>query len=451
MEENKTPRIALTDKERFPLLLDLSLLNDLRQDHQAPDYNFECGDRLEQSHLDKVNEYKTALKEREPIGDVTPNWLIGFIDDCIKNVPYYSGRASTILDHPTVGKQAIRNEPWNFVSNKANLNDLLVYRTSGTTGPAMDVNFSPVTQASWLPQLESVLDRYNIQLSYDSKKVAIALICDQISTITYVSLSTYLKGAGIMKINLSEGEWNSKEDRVAFIEKYNPEILTGDPFSFLSLKSLKPKIKPKALISSAMKLQPSVEKELSEYFDCPVIDIYSMTECRMIAYREGEMYRSIRPDLFFEIFSPEDDVLLPENTFGELVITGGNNPFLPLLRYRTGDYCKLKVIDGIQYLYSLEARVPVLFYGEGKKLINNIDISRALVGFPLVGFNLHQNKDSSLQFKGWSEHDITQKIEEVIMEIFGDSITMSIELTSPAELKKNEKVTNYSSDLYFDV
>lgn len=43
------------------------------------------------------------------------------------------------------------------------------------------------------------------------------------------------------------------------------------------------------------------------------------------------------------------------------MVTGGNNPFLPLMRYRTGDFCSLKIENGVPFLVDLEARNPVVF------------------------------------------------------------------------------------------
>lgn len=447
MEENKKPVIALTNKERFPLLNDLSLLNNLIQDTHAPKYNFKSGDRLEQHHLKEVLAYKAHTQKREHITTQPPLWLKSFINDCIKNVPFYRQRSADFLSHPSISKQEIREQPWNFVHDNATLNDLLVYQTSGTTGPAMDVNFSPSSQAAWIPQLEVILERHNIQLSYDANSTAIALICDQETTLTYASLSTYLKGSGVIKINLNPADWKKPGDQVAYLEKYNPEILTGDPIAFLSLKALNPKIQPKALISSAMKLHQPIAKELSEYFDCPVIDVYSMTECRMLAFKEGGAYRTIRPDLYFEVLASDKDEVLPIGERGELAITGGNNPYLPLIRYRTGDFCKIKIIDGIQYFEELEAREPVIFYDLSNKRINNIDISRALLKFPLAGFHLHQNKDYSLQFTGWSIFNVQDDIIHALQTIFNHTLKPEVQIKNTNQIKSNQKQTHYSSDI----
>ncbi len=264
---------------------------------------------------------------------------------------------------------------------------------------------------------------------------------------TYASLSTYLDGAGILKINLNTNDWKQAGDRVKYLEKYNPEILTGDPFAFLSLLDLKPALSPKALVSSAMKLTRGVRGKLERYFKCPVLDIYSLTECRMVAVAENERrYRAIRPDLHLEVFHKDEDTLLKPGERGELVITGGNNPFLPLIRYRTGDFCSLVVEDGMPYIVDLEARHPVFFCNENKAFVNSVDISNAMTEFPLAGFNVHQRADKSVQFTGWStDSNLKPAILQSLRKIFGTGLSVEITITAPDS--RGSKPVSYSSDV----
>ncbi|MFZ6008783.1 MAG: CoF synthetase, partial [Bacteroidota bacterium] len=273
MEENKKPVVALTNSERFPLLSDLSYLNKLKQDQFAPKFNFQSGDRLFRHHLQQVQAYAEKLNSKPPVNEgASPGWLDHYLQWCIETVPFYKNRKSHFEEQPTIGRGDLHRAPWKFVSADCDLEDMLVYQTSGTTGSAMDVVFDPVSQACWIPQLESVLDSYGIKLSRGPYVTAIALICDQQSTLTYPSLSSYLEGAGILKINLNVSDWNDAGHRLKYLEKYNPEVLTGDPFAFLSLLALTPRLSPKALVSSAMKMTQGIKEKLEAYFKCPVLD-----------------------------------------------------------------------------------------------------------------------------------------------------------------------------------
>jgi phenylacetate-CoA ligase len=447
MEENKKPRVALQDAERFPLLTDLSFLRTLQQDAEAPRYNFRSGDRLGAHHLAQVHRYAATLRGNPfPPDGQQPDWMPGFLAWCFRTVPFYGARRGGLADQPTMHRGDLGAAPWQFVSTDCNLDDLLVYQTSGTTGAPLDVLFDPVTQACWIPQLESVLALSGITLRRDPRSVAIALVCAQASTLTYASLSTYLEGAGVLKVNLSPADWHDAGHRLRYLERYNPQVLTGDPFAFLALLELRPALRPEALVSSAMKLTDGIRKELEAYFRCPVLDIYSLTECRMVAFAESGRHRAIRPDLHLEVFDPAADRALPEGERGELVITGGNNPFLPLIRYRTGDSCRLRTENGIPYLLDLEARRPVPFYTAAGKLVNPIDISRAMTDFPLAGFRLHQGADGGLRFTGWSHAAVGEPIRAALVRLFGEDTGIEVQLTPPDTHSPPKPVT-YSSDL----
>lgn len=449
MDASSDPQIALTDAERFPLLDDLSFLNALRQDACAPKFNFKSGDRLDAVRLSKVNSYQQKYFDKKVFWNEgkTPIWLADYVAWCLKTVPFYQNKGNNFDTFPTISREDIRKYPYLFVSNEANLKELLVYYTSGSTGPKLDVLFDAVSQATWLPQIESVLKDFGLSVTKSKNMTAIALICAQEKTLTYASLSAYLEGAGILKINLNPSDWNEPGDAKKYLEKYNPQILTGDPIAFMALLDLKPQLHPKALISSAMKLTEGTKNKLEEYFKCPVIDLYSLTECRNIAYACESGHKVIRPDLYLEIFDEHHDVQLPYGERGELVVTGGINPFLPLMRYRTGDFCSLKIENGVPFLVDLEARNPVVFFTKKSNVkINNIDISNRLSQLPLAGFKMHQGKDKLIQFTGYSNDITSEEISEVLNVIFKDDIDIVADIQKISQNNTVDK-SQYSSEL----
>lgn len=448
MDGIKVPAVALTNTERFPLIGDLSLLNQLKQDEFAPMFNFESGDRLQEHHLREVNDYAKSIKADKFRNDrSTGGTLDEYVKWCIDTVPFYSKRSLRFEDQPTIRRKDLRDVPWQFVSSDCFLDDLLVGSTSGTTGPSMNVIATPVTQACWIPQLESILDTLNIRLTRGKEITSIALVGNQSRMLTYASLSTYLEGAGILKVNLNEGDWKHPDDRVKYLEKYNPEILTGDPFAFTALVELKPRLSPKALVSSAMKMTDGTRAKLEAYFKCPVLDIYSLTECRMVAVAVGgNRYRAIRPELYLEVFDRDKDVPAKMGERGELVITGGNNPFLPLIRYRTGDFCELAIENGVPHLVDLEGREPVSYFRRDGSFVNYIEISRAMKERPLVGFRVHQRADKSVQFTGWSsEENLEPLVRQDLQRIFGSDVTLEIKFDKPGSL--HEKPVAYTSEI----
>ncbi len=432
---------ALTDDERFPLLKNRKLLHDLRQDALAPRFNFASGDRLDAASLEKVRDYAANLENaRFWQENSTPPWLEQYYQWCRSHVPFFREWPEDFSQAPTMRRSQIAAEQWKLVANDCNLEDLLVYSTSGTTGIPMQVLFDPVSQASWIPQLESILREDAVLLDKGASTVAICLVCCQNETLTYASLSTYLDGAGILKINLNEKDWNDSDDRIRYLEKYNPQIITGDPFTFSYLARLGPDIKPRAMVSSAMALQEGLRQKLQQQFGCPVYDIYSLTECRMISVsREFGIHRLIRPELYVEIMRPENDEPLPAGEVGEIVISGGTNPFLPLIRYRTGDFAALRFAPKGPELVDFSGRAPTIFADDRGNFVNNVDIARAMCQFSLAGYRLKQRKDRQIEFIGWGADEEQLKVREMLAEMFGESLVDSVVINKP-DLNEGKKV-----------
>lgn len=439
------PVAVLSDNERFPLIDDLGFLKELRQDSCAPAFNFGSGDRLTSEKLAQINAYAGRVQAQQFWRQGSqPDWLPDFLSWCRATVPAYRSHSCDFLQLPSLRREQIAGRPWKYVSDECNPDEMLVYNTSGSTGAPMDVLFDAVSQAAWIVQLEAILAADGISLEGGQERVSICLVCNQESTLTYASLSTYLRGAGVLKINLNPADWRKPEDRSDYLQKYDPEILTGDPFTFLTLAEMKPPIRPKALVSSAMTLHDGLRRRLEKQFGCPVYDIYSLTECRMIAVaRQAGIYRLIRPDLYVEILHSDKDEAMPDGERGEITVTGGINPFLPLIRYRTGDYGCLRYENAVPHLFDLSGRAPVVFVGSDGSFINNVDISRAMCEFMLAGFKLHQCRDRSLEFVGWGSAAAAD-IRRVLTHIFGKDCRLEVKIEA-ADNGESKKVS-YSSE-----
>ncbi|MCP4688320.1 MAG: CoF synthetase, partial [Desulfobacterales bacterium] len=398
--------------------------------------------------LEKVRDYRDAIRRgpKHWAAGEKPGWLEAYLARCSETVPAYRNCSPVLEENPSIGRGDLREAPWRFVSDDRDPDDLLVYSTSGTTGPAMDVLFDAVTQASWIPQLQEALRGLDLTLEGGADRVSIALICAQRRTLTYASLSAHLGGAGILKLNLNPDDWRDPLHRNEFLEFCNPEILTGDPFAFRELMKLKPRIAPKALVSSAMALLPGVRSRLESCFNCPVIDVYSLTECRMIAFSVDEDHRLLRHDLYVETLEPDRDVPTPPGERGEITITGGNNPFLNLIRYRTGDHARVLHRGNRIVLKDLQGRAPVVFLGEKNRFVNNVDIPRALSRFELAGFRVHQNRDLSVELILHGERRVEKEVLREIRAIFGASMDISVKW-DPDLAREWEKPTVYSSDV----
>jgi phenylacetate-CoA ligase len=166
-----------------------------------------------------------------------------------------------------------------------------------------------------------------------------------------------------------------------------------------------------------------------------------MNESGPIAAETPGGFALLQPRLYVEILDPEG-APCPSGTRGEVTLTGGFNPFLPLLRYRTGDWASLRFAGRQPLLVDLEGRPPVVFRGTGGEAINNIDVTGALKRLGLPPYQLHQTADGALRLSLQGEGP-AGAAEEALRELFGPGQVINVvEAREPLE----GKVVQYTRD-----
>jgi phenylacetate-CoA ligase len=197
-----------------------------------------------------------------------------------------------------------------------------------------------------------------------------------------------------------------------------------------------------------MALSEGLRQRLEERFTCPVVDLYSMNEVGPIAayVAAARGHVLLQPRLYVEILGRDGDVL-PEGELGEVTVSGGINPCLPLLRYRTGDQARLVHTAWGPTLCDLQGRPPVRFLGADGRWINNVELTQALRHLPLRRFALHQHADQSLQLRvdeGLStlpRGSLDAALRGALRGLLGD-VPLRIEV-----LCADDKRVQYTSDL----
>ena len=204
--------------------------------------------------------------------------------------------------------------------------------------------------------------------------------------------------------------------------------------------------RPKALVSTAMALLPGLRRQLQDRFGCPVVDLYSMNESGPIAARADDgPFALLHHRLYVEVLDPEG-APCPPGVRGEVALTGGFNPFLPLLRYRTNDYAALGFRGRQPVLMDLEGRPPTLFRAPDGRLLNTLDISGALKPLALAQYQLHQSAAGALHLRlRGSDADAIQA-RAALLGLFGADQALTLELAEAFE-GAGGKVMQYTSDL----
>ncbi|MCC7358317.1 MAG: AMP-binding protein [Anaerolineales bacterium] len=448
---------GLSEAERYPWLTAdaREQLRALHESAHAPRFNHQCGDRLSAAGLARVRAYAQLLASEPPgwAPGRQPAWLAEFAARCHATVPFYrqyGAPPATFADTPTCDRADLSHAPWAFVPDDAALDDLIVYNTSGATGHPLDILSHPEASACYLPLLRAALATRGVELlggrdpATGRLRVALVLACFQRRTYTYAAVLSFLGGAGFVKINLNTDDWRDPADRARYLDECQPEVLTGDPLSFAELARLEMQHRPKALISTAMALTPGLCAELEARWGCPVIDLYAMNEAGPIAALTPTGYAPLQPRLYFEVLDAEGRPC-PLGERGEVTLTGGFNPFLPLLRYRTGDYARLAHVGGQPRLVELEGRAPVVFTGAAGQAINNIDVSGALKRFALPQYQLHQAADGALTLTARKSSAPLEKVRAALLGLFGAEQVVSMAESDPAAAPDG-KVRQYTRE-----
>jgi len=441
--------LPLSDDQRFPLIPDdrRQLLRDLRQHPRAPIWNMACGDRLDRPTLEALEAWKQRMDAGLPRwrrGEL-PAWLAALSSRVRVRVPWYRQRAADadFFAIPTLRRADLSAAPWAFVPDDHPLDDLLVFPTSGSTGAPFEVYSHPFAANATLPFLQVALAQVGVALEGGPGRVALASVHAQLGTYTYPSLMRWLGGAGYVKINLHPGQWRDPGDRAAFLDDLAPEVYLGDPYAFAALLELPLRSRPKALISSATALTAGWRATLEAHFGAPVLDVYSLTEARLLAVDWGEGHTVLAPDVYVEVLEPLRDVPVPPGERGEIVVSAGNNPALPILRYRTGDFARLEHRADRVVLRDLEGRPPVCLLDASGAVVNTVDVSRALAPLAIVRFQLHQTADRALRLSLEGAARPGQAIA-ALRGLFGD---LPLEIRALSDADPGRKPLTYSSEV----
>ena len=212
------------------------------------------------------------------------------------------------------------------------------------------------------------------------------------------------------------------------------------------------------MFSTAVAMSRNLKSRLERAYFCPVIDLYSLTETGPIACWDasGDGYRVLPHDIFVEALDPQGRAV-PEGQRGEITVTGGRNPFLPLLRYRTGDWGRLErradeAGRPVTHIHDLEGRKPVLFRAHDGCIVNPVDLSRTLREFPFVQHEFSQRRDRScvLVVRPISGTILDQaSIEAALGKLLGPSLPLEIRV-DPSLGDRTGKVATYQSEMLFE-
>jgi len=440
-----------TDAARYPTLTEHGrrLLDFMREHPHAPIYRNESGNRLSEEDVERVRAFERDVANANVGWNPTrvPAWLEAFVDRCFETTPFYrryGARARDFRDVPTISRADLGRDIAQFVPDDVTIDRLINFQTSGTTGHPLLIASLPSVAASYLAFHKRALRRVGIELTYGRGQVGVVLVGFQKRCFTYVSVTPTMDESGLAKINLHPNDWRDPDDRAKYLDALAPEVLTGDPLAFAELAKLPMRWRPRAMLSTSMALRAASRRALEEQFECPVLDVYSLNETGPVAVFDDKAggHVLLQPRMYVEILD-RDGRPVSAGERGEITLTGGFNPCLPLLRYRTGDYAAIRFGAAEPVLVDLEGRPPVRFRTMLGEWLNNIEVTHALSRFALTQYTLRQGASGDLLFRYSSTLVQDDAVRAALLSLFGAAQPLVIESNAHFD----DKVVQYTSDI----
>ena len=455
--------------DRHPLLDEAGrrMLLRLREHPDAPRFNYETGDRLRREDLPVLD----AFRERIATGRgwreaAPPPEVLARVAAWREDVPLYRRTLPAGLDLergwpslPTASRRDLALAPWEFVPDGQPLDRLVVYRTAGTTGHPITVPHDPLAIRCYEPLLEEALRRHGVTIDFGPDEVGAFLVGAQVRTFTYAAVLHSWKGAGFVKMNIRPSEWPGEESAHRYFADLSPRLLSGDPISFAEMLRRGIPARPAALVTTSVALSPGLKARLVLGYGAPVIDWYSLVETGplgSICAADPGAYHVLPPDVFVEALRP-DGSACADGERGEIAVTGGRNPFVPLVRYRTGDHGSVDRApcpcgDPAPRLVGLEGREPLLFRSADGLPVSNVDISRLLREHPLLLHEFVQRGDlaCSLVVRPLpGEHADTASIAAALRRLFGE-VPLELRVDPSLGERGDGKPVAYRSELMLE-
>ena len=377
---------ALVDAERWPTLSaeGARRLETLRSHPDAPAWVHATGDRLSSEAVRRV---------RQPLP--TTDWIDEHLDTA-RRLPAYRRRAAdlrSLQDFPLITRDDLVDDVSAFVPLDADLARAVHGSSSGSTGRALLIPDDIEDTARTFHLMVSLAAEQGVEWAPDHSRLALAHVVKQRQAFTYASVISSFDQATMARLNLDERGWRSPNTRTRFLVAQNPQAFSGSPTSLAELldPELVAALRPLVIFSGAMALSRALRHDLERAYGCPVIDIYGLHETRPIASRADDgpfvvLDRRIHVEVVDELGRPAQ-----AGANGEIVVTAGENPLLPLVRYRTGDFGRLIYVDGRLAIADLEGREATTFLASDGSRVPCVDLTQHLQAAGAHGWSVVQD------------------------------------------------------------
>ncbi len=254
------------------------------------------------------------------------------------HVPYYRRLGCSAADlscWPILDKQTVSAHSQDFLSDEVSLVDLMINRTSGTTGTPLEVRYS--------------VDCHQMEMAFRWRHKAWG-------GVPFLSRGAYLSGHPVIpphqtrppfcrvdhveKRLLCSSYHLTQENLPHYAEalmQYRPDFVHGYPSSLYLLAQCLleqgiRRVRPRAVFCASETLLDFQRETIEAAFDTQLFNWYGNSEmtCNIVQCSAGNLHYR----LDYGVLELLDD--------GTMICTGLNNRAMPFIRYRVGDVAQYK-------------------------------------------------------------------------------------------------------------
>lgn len=255
------------------------------------------------------------------------------------------------------------------------------------------------------------------------------------------------------------------EDIVNWLEKHQPSMLLGMAavLECIALAAAARPLTIQKVVSISQQLPKPMEQLISDSLSAAVYENYGCNEIGLIASRcpVSDRFHVHVEHAVVEILN-EDDSPCAEGESGRLIVTGLNNPAMPLLRYDTGDYARkldcncpcgrtLPSFDQLLGRYRKLAHLPKSSWRYWDSVLVALAETELSSASAVKQYQLHQKSEHQYVLKLVSTTAIPTSLELAIREKWNAvdltvSAQLDIRLVNKIE-RTGKKVQDFISDL----
>ena len=391
-------------------------------------------------------DYLDNLMERD---QWTYDKLMAFVEEELSNIigvskgiPYYkkvAENAVSIKDFPILGRESVKRDYSSLVNPQSK--SLINLFTSGSSGSGLPIFYDKETYINnWAYGMKHFkwagVNPRDWRVSFFGSRIIPAE-----REIPPFWIKNYFEHQYMLSIfHLSD---KNAEHYVKFLDDHQGVALEGFPTVLFLIahyvKSIKGRLKFKAIFSTGEPLYPFMRKEIEEAFGAKVYDCYAMTEwAGLILECEKGGYHLMLDCGYLEVLR-EDNTPASKGEEGDFVWTGLTNSSMPFIRYKIGDrgiledrscqcgrpypLVKPTITRDSDYIISPDGKIL------SPRAINQV--LKDKISFKACQFIQHSRDKILLRIVPDRTHDFMKELSEVkknLNEFLNDNVTIEEEI-----------------------